>query len=140
MICMKGVLAPVALVAFVTTGRIGLAGPWPPPDPDKYVTTVSFTIRWAKSLRGFHTLADLQRAAGSGGKISGRNLSDPDPTVSYHWRSELPNIGDIGYMLATVRRDGQIAVDVTTVDNFEVVLNNEGSFVCGKCKPPIEIQ
>jgi len=137
---MKALLLPVALLALAATALAALAGPWPPPDPNKYVTTIPFTIKWAKSLRGFHTLTDLQRAAGSGGAISERSLRGPDPTVSYHWRSEPPNNGDVGYMLATVRPDGRIAVSVSTLDDVEIVLNNEGAFVCDKCKPPIEIQ
>jgi hypothetical protein len=119
--------------------HVAFAGGWPPPDPGKLVTTVAFTVKWAKHLRGFHTLADVQREAGSMGTITERDLNGPDPTVAYHWRSE-PQSGDLGYMVATVRPDGRIGVSILTGDNIEIVLNNEGGFICDKCKPPIDVQ
>jgi len=137
---MKGFLATVALLAVAVTDHTANAGRWPPSDPNKYETAVPFTVKWAKSLRGFHTLADLQRAAGSGGIISDRNLRGPDPTVDFHWRSEPPNLEGVGYMLETVRPNGRIAVSISTLDDIEIIMNNEGAFVCDKCQPPLDIQ
>ena len=94
--------------------------PWPPVDPNQYVTSVPFTVKWAKRLRGFRTLADLQRAAGSRGTISDQSLEGKHPNVLFHWRSE-PQKG-IGYMLATVYRDGGIGVSVLTIDNARACL------------------
>jgi hypothetical protein len=42
-------------------------GKGPPDDPGEYVTKVDFTVAWAKKLKGFHTLDELQRAAGQEG-------------------------------------------------------------------------
>jgi hypothetical protein len=113
---------------------------WPPADPDEHETAVAFTVTWAKHLRGFRTLADLQRAAGSKGTISSRNLEGGDPTVTYHWRSEPPDIDGVGYMLATVRQNGNVGVGIMTVDNVSITLSNKGGFICDKCKPPIDIE
>lgn len=135
---MKGFLAIMALVSVTVTDHT--ANAWPLSDPNKYETGVPFTLKWAKSLRGFHTLADLQRAAGSAGTISERNLRGADPTINFHWRSQPSNFEGVGYMLATIRPNGRIAVSISTLDEIEITLNNEGAFVCDKCQPPIDMQ
>ena len=112
--------------------------PWPPDDPGEEVTQTLFTVEWAKTtLRGFKTLADLQRAAGTRGRISERDLSDRrHPSVGFHWRSQPTNGGPAVWMLATVFADGGIGVTVTTIDGVDVTVNNFGAFICGRCAPP----
>lgn len=107
---------------------------WPPDDPQAYSTEVNFTLRWAKRLKGFKTLADLQRAAKANGKISERSLEGDDPHVTFHWRSEPPNVPEVGYMLATVRSNGKINVSVLTTDKHEVLADNLGAFSVGDAK------
>jgi hypothetical protein len=112
--------------------------PWPPADPDEQVTRTPFSVEWAKALRGFKTLADLQKAAGTKGHISERVLDDPDhPSVSFHWRSQPTDQGRAGWMLATVYADGGIGVGVITNDDLDVTVNNFGAFICEKCNPPV---
>ena len=118
---------------------VSKADTWPPSDPGEYVTEKDFTLAWAKSLRGFHTLAELQQAAGSKGKISGRSLEGDDPTVEFHWRSEPLKKANVGYMLATVRANGNIGVTITTTNDELVILNTKGAFICERCNPPISI-
>jgi hypothetical protein len=136
---MKTAIGIGAFVLFAITcwAQAGDMNNWPPIDPKQYVTKVDFTENWAKRLDGFQTLQDLQRAAGTRGTISDWALDDPKPHVAYHWRSE-PKNGRIGYMLATVYKDGGIGVGVMTDEHIEIVLNNFGSFICDKCSPPIE--
>jgi len=114
-------------------------GKWPPDDPGKYVTKVDFTVAWAKKLKGFHTLDELQRAAGTKGTISERSLEGEHPSVRYHWRSE-PKNGRVGYMVATVYRDGGIGVGIMTDENIEIIVNNFEAFICERCSPPIDIR
>jgi hypothetical protein len=113
---------------------------FPTCDPGQYVTKLDFTVAWAKKLKGFKTLDDLQRAAGTKGTISERNLESEHPSVSYHWRSEPPGSGRIGYMLATVYRDGGIGVEILTYEDVEIVVDNCGAFICDRCSPPISIE
>lgn len=106
----------------------GTAGDAPSPGPGEYTTTTAFTLDWAKGLRGFHSITELQQAAGAKGTASDRHMEGPDPYISYHWRSEPPETGAIGYMLATLRPDGRINVSIMTTQNEEVVLDNQGRF------------
>jgi hypothetical protein len=113
---------------------------WPPKDPDQEVTKTDFTVAWALKLAGFKTLAELQKAAGSKGKITENHADDEkDPRVSYHWGSH-PSNGRIGFMMMTVRRNGDIAGGVMTDEGVEVIVNTLGALICEKCSPPIEIQ
>lgn len=114
-------------------------GKWSPDDPGKYVTKVDFTVAWAKKLKEFHTLEELQRAAGTKGTISERSLEGEHPSVRYHWRSE-PKNGRVGYMVATVYRDGGIGVGIMTDEDIEIIVNNFGAFICERCSPPIDIR
>ena len=124
-----------AVALFFATNAV--AAEWPPSDPGEYVTKTNFSLAWAKHLRGFHTLADLQKAAGSKGTISSRSLEGDDPYVAYHWRSEPPRVDDVGYMLATVRPNGQIGVSIMTTSDQNVTMNTKGAFMCDECKPHI---
>jgi hypothetical protein len=101
---------------------------WPPSDPKEYTTEVNFTLAWAKRLREFKSLADLQRAAKAKGTISQRSLEGDDPYVSFHWRSQPFDGPDVGYMLATVRPDGKISASILTTDKHQVVVSNTGIF------------
>jgi hypothetical protein len=106
-----------------------VAADWPPVDPGEYTTKTDFSMAWAKRLQGFRSLADLQQAAGSKGAISEQSLDGPGPHVAYHWRSEPPKKFSVGDMIATVRPDGRINVDVITTDGEEVILDNRGTFI-----------
>jgi hypothetical protein len=79
-------------------------------------------------------LADLQRAAKAKGRIDQSLLQGDDPYVSFHWRSEPPKIADVGYMLATVRPDGRINVDILTTDKHEVIVSSTGIFSVEQAK------
>jgi hypothetical protein len=139
---MKTKLIGVALLAAaLMSGGGASAAEWPPADPGDYTTQTDFTVAWAKKLRDFQTLADLQRAAGSKGIISDRKheLDADHPKVSFHWRSQ-PRGSRVGYMVAAVYRDGGIGVDILTDENVSIVVNNFGWFICDKCDPPIDIQ
>ena len=127
----------LALVISSGTAFAQKIQPWPPADPDEEVTQLPFTVEWARTLRGFKTLADLQRAAGTKGHISERDLSDHrHPSVSFHWRSQPTSGGPAGWMLATVYADGGIGVTITTIDGLDITVNNFGAFLCGGCAPP----
>jgi|SRR6266403_1682783 len=129
----------VLLFLTLSQYHMAVAAEWPPADPAEYITRTDFTITWAKKLRGFKTLADLQRAAGSKGTISERKLEGDHPSVSFHWRSQ-PKNGRIGYMLMTVYSDGGIGGGILTDENIDLIVNNFGAFICEKCDPPIDIR
>ena len=113
---------------------------WPPSDPDQRLTKTDFTVAWALKLAGFKTLVQLQKAAGSKGKITENHAEDEkDPRVTYLWRSE-PGRERVGYMLMTVRRNGDIAGSVMTDQGVEIIVNTLGALICEKCSPPIEIK
>jgi hypothetical protein len=126
-------VATISMLMVAALGAI-FAEQWPPTDPQAYSTEVNFTLRWAKRLKGFKTLADLQRAAKANGKISERSLEGDDPHVAFHWRSEPPNVPEVGYMLATVRPNGKINVSVLTTDKHEVLADNLGAFSVAEAK------
>jgi hypothetical protein len=107
---MHRIVFALAAISFLMTGGAALAAGWPPADPGDYTTKTDFTIAWAKKLRGFQTLADLQQAAGSKGVISDRK---------HELDSDHPRI--------------------LTDENVSIIVNNFGSFICDKCDPPIEI-
>jgi hypothetical protein len=114
-----------------------IAADWPPVDPDEHYTQVAFTVAWAKRLRGFHTLTDLQRAAGAKGKIIGEGPG------GFHWISD-PQDGRRGYMRASVSENGDIGVSIVPVEQqtfgLSITLNNKGLFICPICNPPIDIE
>jgi hypothetical protein len=130
---MRTKVATVSMLMVAALSAI-LAEQWPPTDPQAYSTEVNFTLPWAKRLEGFKTLADLQRAAKTKGKISESSLQGDDPYVAFHWRSEPPDVPEVGYMLATVRPNGKINVSVLTTDKHEVIADNSGRFSVGPAK------
>lgn len=108
---------------------------WPPDDPQEGVTSVDFTIEWAISLSGFMTLEDIQRAAGSRGRISERPRT-PDGSYTFHWRSQ-PENGRVGYAVFRLYEDGGIGGSVLTDEGAQIIVNNFGALICDKCSPPI---
>jgi hypothetical protein len=117
----------VALLAVLVSGR-ALAADWPPADANEYSTEVDFSLAFAKRLRGFKSLADLQRAAKAKGRVEERTLEGDEPRVVFHWRSEPPNSPGVGYLLAIVRPDGKITANILTTDKHMVVVSNTGVF------------
>src|SRR3974390_1922439 len=100
---------------------------WPLKDPDQEITKTDFTVAWALKLAGFKTLAQLQKAAGSGGKITENHAQDEkNQRVSFHWRIHAAN-GDIGSMLMSVSRDGVIEGSVMTDEGVEIIINTLGA-------------
>jgi len=98
---------------------------WNPSDPDQPYSKVQFSLRFAQKLRGLQTLAEVQKAAGSLGKITDRHLDSDDPTVTYHWDGEGPS-----YLLSIVRPSGWITTTVMTRDDVQITLDNRGTFLC----------
>jgi hypothetical protein len=119
-------LASISL--FVLMAANASAQGWDPVDPNQYDTKVNFSVAWARRLHSFGRLEDVQRAAKAQGKITDRQLSDADPSVSYHFRG---NDGThLAYMLVTVGKSGFVGVSIFTDDNMDIVLNNRGVFNC----------
>jgi hypothetical protein len=133
-----GVLA-LTLFGAARAGPLSAAVEWPPNDPAEYVTKTDFTVAWARRLCGLKSLAQLQKTAGSKGTISDRELTGDDPNVTFHWRSEPKNSDRVGYMVAIVRPDGSVGVQVLTDENVTVIVNTYGALICDKCSPPINI-
>ena len=113
--------------------------PWPPDDPDEHVTSTPFSVAWAKKLRGFRSLSELQDAAGSKGRISSkRRLTDAEhPSVTFHWRSQPTPNGRPGWMIAEVYADGAVGADIITNDDIDITINTFGALICKKCSPAI---
>lgn len=117
-------LLALTILLVLTVGG-ALAQEWNPVDPNQYDTNVKFSVAWARRLRGFSTLEDVQRAAKIKGRITERNANDDDPSVSYHFRGE-----DGSYMLVTVKKSGFVGISILTGDDIDIVLNNRGEFDC----------
>jgi hypothetical protein len=124
------------VVFMVALTRSAIAQPVDPRD-----TTVAFTIAWAKRLQGFHTLADLQRAAGGKGSCVPYSGDNGVTWQECRWRSSLsPRVEGAGYMTATIASNGTIGVGISTVEDVTIVLNTNGSFICDRCQPPTDIE
>lgn len=126
--------SPTVSLLLVAVVSATSAEQWPPNDPHAYTTEVNFNLAWAKRLKGFKTLADLQQAAKAKGRISERSLAGDDPHVAFHWRSEPSNVPGVGYMLATIRPNGKINVSVLTTDKHEIIADNSGAFLVAPAK------
>lgn len=126
----------VLLLALLASNEVVtcVAAEWPPTDPKEYSTETNFTLSWAKRLRGFKTLTDLQRAAKSKGTISEQSLESAEPFVRYHWRSAPLQDDEIGYMLATVLKNGTITVEILTTDKHQVTISNSGAFTIERAR------
>jgi hypothetical protein len=114
--------------------------PWPPIDPDEETTRTEFTAAWAKRLDGFKSLAELQKAAGSKGKITERDNGSGNPYASYHWINKPTNGRPDSFILARQYADGSVGVGILTSDVGQIVLNTYGAFICDRCSPPISIK
>lgn len=128
--------ASISATAPVITGAAGKPAPnaWNPVDPDQEHTKVVFTLAFAKKLRSARTLTDVQRMAGSRGKITERSETD---RVGYHWISD-PDKALPGFMLVEAFRDGGLGISISPSDvSGVVILNNFGNFDCDQCEPPI---
>lgn len=132
--CAPPKFATISILLFLAALTAIRAEQWPPDDPQEYSTEVNFSLAWAKQLRGFKTLAELQKAAKAKGHISDRSLAGDDPNVSFDWRSEPPNVAGVGYMLAILRPDGRITANVLTTDKHVVIVSNTGVFSVEKEK------
>ncbi len=118
------------------TAKTAMADRWDLADPDEERTTVPFTLAFAKKLRTARTLEDVQRLAGSKGKITERAAPDQ---VGFHWISDSGSTFP-GYMLLEYHRDGNFGLSLLPVDvQGDVIVNSYGAFSCDKCKPPIDI-
>jgi hypothetical protein len=111
-----------------------IAGRNPNPQCAKW-TKVPFGVAWAQRLRGFKTIAQLRRAAGS----PGYSVREADGRELISWSSEPPSHTGGGWMLATILPGGYIGVAITLIDGPSIVLNNCGGFICDDCRPPIDI-
>lgn len=106
-----------------------------PVDPNQEAAPVSFTVGMARAMpRGF-TLGDLQKAAGSLGRITFRGVDPRDPQTVYRWSNAAG--GRTSTMLATVRPSGFIEVQIKTADGVLATFNNNGEIYCDPldCRP-----
>ena len=135
----------VAGAAFTTLSLVSspISGqqlqPWPPTNPDEQVTKTPFTVAWAKKVRGFQNLAELQEAAGSKGRVSStRGMANTKhPSVTFHWRSQPTPNARPGWMIAEVYADDAVGADIITNDDLNIIINTFGAFICEKCSPPV---
>ncbi|MBV9785474.1 MAG: hypothetical protein JO264_16830 [Acidisphaera sp.] len=117
---------PVAAEQVLATG---------PADPNQEAAPVAFTLAMARALPQAFTLEDLQRAAGSLGRITFRDSGASDPKVVYRWNNSAS--GRSSTMLATVRPSGFIEVQIRTAGDVLVTFNNKGEVYCDPldCRP-----
>ncbi len=85
---------------------------------------VYFGVKFAKHVRNFHTIADLQAAAKSKGDYQGNG----GPGTTVHWRGFDGN--KLGYMVAEISEEGFIGVNILTDDNIQITFNNRGAWDC----------
>lgn len=116
--------------------------PWPPLDPNEEVAKVELNSAWAKRLMGFKSLDELQKAAGSKGKITYLGSADDPahPFVSFHWMNIAKPGRPGGFMTAMLAPDGSVGVSVLSTDAGQIVFNTNGGFMCDYCKPPISVR
>jgi len=107
---------------------------WPPDDPGQGTAKVEITTAWAGRLRDIREFADLQKAAGAGGRLASIENAGDAPHAVYTWTGA----GGRGAMRAFVYRAGGFAAIVTPADSAgEIIVNNFGAFVCTGCSPPV---
>ena len=85
---------------------------------------VNFSVQFAKHVRKFQSLADLQRAAKSKGDVRGSG----GPGTTIHWR--YVDDTKSSYMTAEVSDKGFIGVSILTDKNVEIVFNSRGEWDC----------
>jgi hypothetical protein len=107
---------------------------WPPSDPNEGGAAVEITRRLAQELREAHELTDVQRTAGSLGKI------EAIETIGSASRAVYGSVGrdGKGRMRIFAYRSGGFAAIIDPVDApSEIVLNSFGAFTCRDCSPPV---
>lgn len=122
------------LAGSVIPAIAGEAAPWPPGDPGQDAAKTQITTAWAGRLRDVHSFADLQKAAGAGGRLEAVEDTGDAPRAVYRWTGA----GGKGAMRAYLYRSGDFGFAVTPADGKgEIIVNNFGAFVCPSCTPPI---
>src|SRR5262245_40737647 len=108
---------------------------WPAADPNDGTAAVEITTAWAQRLREVRALADVQRAAGAGGKIEALETRGSTSRAVFSW---LGRNGK-GRLRAFVYRSGGFAAIVDPADlPSEIALNSFGAFTCRDCSPPVD--
>lgn len=127
-------LGGVALLAAQLLSAPSHAEIWPPVDPDQGSAAVEITTSWAKELRAAHALADVQKAAGAGGKMEGVETKGTALRAVFNWVGRDGK----GRMRVLEYRSGGFAAIIDPANSGgEIVLNSFGAFDCRQCSPPI---
>jgi hypothetical protein len=130
---MLGCLASPAVLLLMTPASC--AEVWPPPDPNDGIAAVEITTAWAKGLREARALADVQRAAGAGGKIETFETKGSTSRAVFSWVGRNGK----GRLRAFVYRSGGFAAIVDPADlPGGISLNSFGAFTCRDCSPPVD--
>ena len=130
----SGATVAVLLLGLFATGSGARAAEWPPADPREQQATAVFDRSWAVGLRDVHDFADLQRAAGTRGRIETYDLNAPFPRVVYDWTGS----GGKGRMRAFLYEDGGFAAIISpSQSTSEIKFNSFGGFTCPACDPAV---
>ena len=65
---------------------------WPPDDPGQGTAKVEITTAWAGRLRDIREFADLQKAAGAGGRLASIENAGDAPHAVYTWTGYGENV------------------------------------------------
>lgn len=123
-----------ALAALLLTAASSQAETWPPADPNQGTATVEITTAWASGLREAKALADVQRAAGAGGRIEVIESKGSTSRAVFVW---IGRDGK-GRLRVLAYRSGGFAAIIDPADaKGEIVLNSFGAFACKDCSPPV---
>jgi hypothetical protein len=129
---LRCLILPTALLltAAASPGEV-----WPPSDPDDGTAAVEITAEWAKGLREARALADVQRAAGAGGKIKAFETKGGTSRAVFSWVGRDGK----GRLRVFAYRSGGFAAIVDPADlPGKIVLNSFGAFTCRDCSPPVD--
>ena len=130
----RAVILCAALPALLLTATASPAEVWPPSDPNQGSAAVEITVALAKQLREARTLADVQRAAGAGGKVDALETKGDTSRAVFSW---VGGNGK-GRLRVLVYRSGGFAAIVDPTDSpGKVVMNSFGAFTCRDCSPPV---
>src|SRR5437868_14985611 len=75
----------ISLAALLVWTAPARAAAWPPSDPNEGMAAVEITRRLAQEFREAHELADVQRTAGSRGKIEAIEVIGSASRAVYRW-------------------------------------------------------
>ncbi len=135
MAIIRKTLQPVILCTALCLGAgLALADIWPPPDPNEGTAAVEITTLWAQGLRKAQGLTDVQRAAGTGGKMEGIETRGSTSRAVFTWtgRDGKGRIRVFDY------NSGGFAAIIDPADySGKIVLNSFGAFDCRHCAPPV---